>query len=123
VSVKIRLRRMGNRNRPFYRLVVTDSRAPRDGRFIDTLGHYDPLTEPAGVSINEEGVRKWIKQGAQISDTVRSLLKKEGIWARVRKGRSTETEKSATASREGASATFAGPGEDPAPESAGGFAP
>ena len=95
MSVKIRMRRMGNRNRPFYRLVVTDSRAPRDGRFIDTLGHYDPLTDPAKVEIDEESVKKWIRQGAQISDTVRSLLKKEGIWSRVRKGRPTGSEKSA----------------------------
>lgn len=87
MSVKIRLRRMGNRNRAFYRLVVTDSRSPRDGRFIETVGHYDPVTDPATVSIDEPAVAKWIKQGAQVSDTVRSLLKKEGVWPRVRKSR------------------------------------
>jgi small subunit ribosomal protein S16 len=111
---------MGNRNRPFYRLVVTDSRAPRDGRFIDTLGHYDPLTDPAKVEIDEESVKKWIKQGAQISDTVRSLLKKEGIWARVRKGRPGTSDKSAESAAAPGEGGAAGSPERPIAKSIGG---
>ena len=80
--VKIRLRRMGAKKRPFYRLVVADARAPRDGRFIEQVGYYDPLTEPATVKIDEEKVRHWLDVGAQPSDTARSLLKREGILER-----------------------------------------
>jgi small subunit ribosomal protein S16 len=77
--VKIRLRRMGRRNRPFYRVVVADSRSPRDGKFIDIIGHYDPLTDPATISVDGEKAAKWLKDGAQPTDTVRSLLSKLGI--------------------------------------------
>jgi small subunit ribosomal protein S16 len=77
--VKIRLRRMGRRNRPFYRVVVADSRSPRDGKFIDIIGHYDPLTDPATISVDGEKAAKWLKDGAQPTDTVRSLLNKLGI--------------------------------------------
>jgi small subunit ribosomal protein S16 len=77
--VKIRLRRMGRRNRPFYRVVVADIRSPRDGKFIDIIGHYNPLTDPATISIDEEKALKWLRYGAQPSDTVRSLLSKLGI--------------------------------------------
>jgi len=77
--VKIRLRRMGRRNRPFYRVVVTDNRSPRDGKFIEIIGHYNPLTDPATVSIDEEKALKWLKYGAQPTDTARSLLGKLGI--------------------------------------------
>jgi small subunit ribosomal protein S16 len=77
--VKIRLRRMGRRNRPFYRVVVADTRSPRDGKFIDIIGHYNPLTDPATIDINEEKALKWLRYGAQPSDTVRSLLAKLGI--------------------------------------------
>lgn len=80
--VKIRLRRMGRRNRPFYRVVVADSRSPRDGKFIETIGHYNPLTEPATMDINEEKALKWLRCGAQPSDTVRSLLAKLGIMGK-----------------------------------------
>lgn len=80
--VKIRLRRMGAKKRPFYRLVVADSRSPRDGRFIEHLGYYDPLTEPATVSIDEEKVFKWLSQGAQASDSARILLRREGVLER-----------------------------------------
>ena len=80
--VKIRLRRMGAQKRPFYRLVVADSRSPRDGRFIDQLGTYDPLTEPATVRIDEEKVFKWLSQGAQPSDSARILLQREGVLER-----------------------------------------
>jgi small subunit ribosomal protein S16 len=82
--VKIRLRRMGRRNRPFYRIVVTDSRSPRDGKFIEIIGHYNPLTDPATISINEEKALKWLGCGAQPTDTVRSLLGKLGIMDKVK---------------------------------------
>ena len=73
---------MGAQKRPFYRLVVADSRSPRDGRFIDQLGIYDPLTEPATVRIDEEKVLKWLAQGAQPSDSARILLQREGVLER-----------------------------------------
>jgi small subunit ribosomal protein S16 len=81
--VKIRLRRMGRRNRPFYRVVVADSRSPRDGKFIDIIGHYNPLTEPATISIDGEKALKWLSYGAQPTDTVRRLLAKLGIMDKV----------------------------------------
>ena len=80
--VKIRLRRMGAKKHPFYRLVVADARSPRDGRFIDHLGYYDPMTEPVQVKIDAEKVMKWLRQGAQPSEAARSLLKREGILER-----------------------------------------
>jgi small subunit ribosomal protein S16 len=82
--VKIRLRRMGRRNRPFYRVVVADSRSPRDGKFIDIIGHYNPLTDPATISIDGEKALKWLKDGAQPTDTVRSLLTKLGIIDKIK---------------------------------------
>ena len=75
---------MGRRNRPFYRVVVADSRSPRDGKFIDIIGHYDPLTDPATISIDGEKALKWLKDGAQPTDTVRSLLRKLGIIDEVK---------------------------------------
>ena len=77
--VKIRLRRMGAHKKPFYRIVVADSRAPRDGRFIEELGYYDPMKKPADVKIDEEKAKKWLETGAQPTDTVRSLFKKNGV--------------------------------------------
>ena len=77
--VKIRLRRVGTRNRPSYRLVVADSRAPRDGAFINVIGHYDPLTDPETVVIDEEEALKWLQQGAQPTATVSRLLSNAGI--------------------------------------------
>ena len=74
--VKIRLRRMGAKKAPYYRVVVADSRMPRDGRFIEEIGTYDPLAEPAVININMERAKYWIANGAQLSDTVRGLLKK-----------------------------------------------
>jgi small subunit ribosomal protein S16 len=73
---------MGAKKRPFYRLVVADARSPRDGRFIEQLGYYDPLTEPATVNIDENRVVKWLSQGAQPSDAARSLLNREGVLER-----------------------------------------
>jgi len=82
--VKIRLRRVGAKNKPAYRVVVTDSRSARDGAFIETIGHYNPLTEPAIIHINEEKALEWLKRGAQPTDTVRSLLQKTGILDKFR---------------------------------------
>lgn len=79
MAVKIRLKRMGSKKAPFYRVVVADSRFPRDGRFIEEIGTYNPLTEPAEVKIDTEAASKWIKNGAQPTDTVRGLLKKQGV--------------------------------------------
>jgi len=82
--VKIRLRRMGKRNRPFYRVVVADSRSPRNGKFIDTIGHYNPLTDPATINIDEEKALRWLRYGAQPTHTVRSLLGKLGIMDKLK---------------------------------------
>ena len=79
MSVKIRLKRMGMKKKPFYRLVVSDARSPRDGRFIEEIGYYDPMTEPATVKINADAAKKWLANGAQPSDTARVLLKRSGI--------------------------------------------
>jgi small subunit ribosomal protein S16 len=79
MAVKIRLKRMGAKKKPFYRVVVADSRAPRDGRFIEELGYYNPLTDPAEVKIDAEKAEKWLGNGAQPTETVKALLKKAGI--------------------------------------------
>ena len=79
MAVKIRLRRMGAKKAPFYRVVVADNRSPRDGRFIEEIGYYNPLTDPAEINIDAEKAKKWISQGAQPSDTVKALLKKSNI--------------------------------------------
>ena len=79
MAVKIRLRRMGAKKAPFYRIVVADSRYPRDGRFIEEIGYYDPTKEPSVVSVDAEKAKKWISEGAQPSDTVKGILKKEGV--------------------------------------------
>ena len=77
--VKIRLRRMGAKKAPYYRIVVADARAPRDGRCIEEIGTYNPLTEPAVITVDAEKAQTWIKTGAQPTDTVRGLLKKAGV--------------------------------------------
>ena len=77
--VKIRLRRLGAKKAPFYRVVVADSRYPRDGRFIEEIGYYNPLTDPVEIKIDSERAQQWIKNGAQPTDTVRALLKKSGV--------------------------------------------
>jgi len=79
MAVKIRLRRMGAKKAPFYRIVVADSRYPRDGRFIEEIGYYNPLAEPAEISVDGEKAKKWISSGAQATETVKSLLKKSGV--------------------------------------------
>lgn len=79
MSVKIRMRRMGSKRKPFYRLVVADSRMPRDGRFIEEVGFYNPLSDTDSVKLDEEKVFAWLQKGAQPSDTVRSLLSKADL--------------------------------------------
>lgn len=79
MAVKIRLRRMGAKKAPFYRIVVADSRYPRDGRFIEEIGYYNPLEEPSVVKVDADKAKKWIANGAQPTDTVKALLKSEGV--------------------------------------------
>ena len=79
MAVKIRLKRMGAKKAPFYRVIVADSRSPRDGRFIDTIGTYNPLTTPAEIKLNEESAIKWLNNGAIPTETVKNLLSKPGI--------------------------------------------
>ena len=79
MAVKIRLRRMGQKKAPFYRIVVADSRSPRDGRFIDEIGYYDPTKEPSEIRLDEEAAKKWLANGAQPTQTVEKILKTAGI--------------------------------------------
>ena len=79
MAVKIRLRRMGQKKAPFYRIIVADSRSPRDGRFIEEIGTYNPLAEPSEFKVDAEKAKKWIANGAQPTDTVKALLKKNGV--------------------------------------------
>lgn len=81
MAVRIRLNRMGAKKRPFYRLVVADSRAPRDGRFIEILGHYNPIVDPVELVVDTEKAKDWLNKGAQPSDTVKRLLKQVGVIA------------------------------------------
>ncbi|MEG0360175.1 MAG: 30S ribosomal protein S16 [Longicatena sp.] len=83
MAVKLRLKRMGSKRKPFYRIVAADSRSPRDGRIIEAIGTYNPTLNPAVVTLNEEVAIKWLKNGAQPSDTVRNILSKEGIMKRL----------------------------------------
>lgn len=79
MAVRIRLRRMGAKKAPFYRIVVADSRSPRDGRFIEEIGYYDPLRDPVVININEEKALDWLKKGAQLSETAKALFNKAGV--------------------------------------------
>ena len=79
MAVKIRLRRMGAKKAPFYRVVVADSRSPRDGRFIEEIGYYDPTKDPSVIKVDGEKAKKWLSNGAQPTDTVKALLKIEGV--------------------------------------------
>ena len=81
MSVKIRLARHGAKKRPFYRIVIADSESPRDGKFLESVGTYDPVADPAKVSLNQERIKHWIGQGAIPTDTVKNLLKKQGVFA------------------------------------------
>lgn len=83
MAVKLRLKRMGSKRKPFYRIIAADARSPRDGRFIEQVGTYNPITEPATININEELAMKWLKDGAQPTDTVRNLFSKAGIMKKI----------------------------------------
>ena len=80
MAVRIRLQRHGKKRRPFYRLVAVDSRSQRDGRFIERIGYYDPMTDPANIVIDAEKALKWLRTGAQPSDTAKDLMSKAGVW-------------------------------------------
>lgn len=92
MAVKLRLKRMGAKKRPFYRVVAADSRSPRDGRFIEEVGYYNPVTNPAEVKIDEEKALKWLSQGAIPTDTVRDLFSKQGIMKKFHESKSTKKE-------------------------------
>ena len=87
MAVRIRLSRHGRKLAPFYRLVVADSRSPRDGRFIELLGTYDPMADPAKITVNEERAVYWLTVGATASETARGLLKKSGVWEKFEAGK------------------------------------
>ncbi|MBA1333828.1 MAG: SSU ribosomal protein S16p [Firmicutes bacterium] len=84
MAVRIRLRRMGAKKRPFYRIVVADSRSPRDGRFIEEIGYYNPISEPKEIKINAEKAIEWLGKGAKPSDTVKALFEKNGIYEQIK---------------------------------------
>jgi small subunit ribosomal protein S16 len=85
MATKIRLKRLGAKKAPFYRIVVADSRAPRDGRFIEEIGYFNPLSDPNELKIDEEKALKWLSTGAQPSETVKSLMKRSGVWKQYKK--------------------------------------
>ena len=93
MAVKIRLKRMGAKKAPFYRIIVADSRSPRDGRFIENLGTYNPLTDPATITVKEEETLDWLSKGAQPTDTVRNILSKVGIMEKYHNSRQTKNKK------------------------------
>ncbi|HLR33963.1 MAG TPA: 30S ribosomal protein S16 [Tissierellales bacterium] len=89
MAVKIRLRRMGAKKNPFYRIIVADSRAPRNGRFIDEIGYYNPLTEPKTVKIDDEKATKWLNDGAKPTDTVNRLFRESGLYEKMTEDNNT----------------------------------
>ena len=106
--VKIRLKRVGKKKQPSYRVVVADARSPRDGRIIESIGHYQPLLEPSGITIDAERAVYWLQQGAQPSDQVRKLLEINGAWAAF-KGEGPMPTKEAPAEESGTPTTVAKP--------------
>jgi len=100
MAVRIRLRQVGARKQRSFRIVVADSRSPRDGRFIETIGHYNARKDPPEVQINEERALWWLAKGAQASDTTRSLLQRGGVWRKFSQMKQTKGEKPAEESRE-----------------------
>lgn len=90
MAVKLRLKRMGAKKRPFYRIVAADSRSPRDGKFIEIVGTYNPIMEPAEIKVNEEVALKWLNDGAIPTDTVRDLLSKQGIMKKFHESKMTK---------------------------------
>ncbi|MDI6497381.1 30S ribosomal protein S16 [Leuconostoc suionicum] len=100
MAVKIRLKRMGAKKRPFYRVVIADSRSPRDGRFIETVGTYNPISQPAEINLDEEKILSWLGNGAQPSDTVRNLLSNAGILAKYNESKSGKKPAKKTTTKE-----------------------
>lgn len=96
MAVKLRLKRMGSKQKPFYRIVAADSRFPRDGRFIETVGTYDPIKKDADVTVDEEKALKWLSNGAQPTDTVRSILASKGIMAKFAASKAKKVAKKET---------------------------
>ncbi|MBE6152341.1 MAG: 30S ribosomal protein S16 [Firmicutes bacterium] len=92
MAVKLRLKRMGAKKKPFYRVVAADSRGPRDGKFIELVGTYNPVADPAEIKIDEEVAMKWLRNGAEPTDTVRDLLKRQGIIEKFHQERMTKKE-------------------------------
>lgn len=92
MAVKIRLKRMGAKKNPFFRIVIADSRSPRDGRFIESIGYYDSIVQPAIVKIDEEKALSWMNKGAQPTDTVKSLFSKNGIIAKFTEAKTKKSE-------------------------------
>lgn len=103
MAVKIRLKRMGAKKRPFYRVVIADSRSPRDGRFIETVGTYNPISQPAEIKLDEEKILSWLGNGAQPSDTVRNLLSNAGILAKYNESKSGKKPAKKTTTKEASS--------------------
>ena len=96
MAVKLRLKRMGSKQKPFYRIIVADSRSPRDGRFIETVGTYDPIKSNDNITVKEDRVTYWLDNGAQPTDTVKSLLSKSGVWATYKNSKVKKADKKAT---------------------------
>jgi small subunit ribosomal protein S16 len=115
--VKIRLKRMGAKKRPFYRLVVADSRSPRDGKFIEEIGYYDPLPNPATVRIDVDKVHEWMRKGARPSDVARKLLEREGILQRSAQSRRVTAPAAAAPEAPAATPEAPAAAEEPAVES------
>lgn len=84
MAVKLRLKRMGSKQKPFYRIVAADSRSPRDGRFIETVGTYNPIKKDDNITVDEEKAIKWLNNGAQPTDTVKNILSQAGVWAKYK---------------------------------------
>ena len=84
MAVKLRLKRMGSKQKPFYRIVAADARSPRDGRFIETVGTYNPIVKENNVTVDEEKAMKWLNNGAQPTETVKNILSDAGIWAKFK---------------------------------------
>ena len=122
MSVKIRLRRIGAKKHPFYRLVVADTRSPRDGKFIEILGTYDPMTEPVKLNLDEEKIKAWLKKGALPSDTARAFLIGRGLLpkesAKKRPTKPTKAEAAAAAAKTAAPEAGTTPAAAPAPAAA-----
>jgi small subunit ribosomal protein S16 len=115
LSVKIRLRRIGAKKHPFYRLVVADTRSPRDGKFIEILGTYDPMTEPVRLNLDQEKIKAWLQKGARPSDTARAFLIDQGLLPKESaKKRPTKPPKAAAASGKETAGAAASPSPAPA---------